>query len=200
MKFINLVTLCIFFLWASSCYNEASNFDIAQHEMNKFGRKIRYSDDCFLVGAGGCFQDEQIKVFDLTIHSKKLLKIDQARELYLKLMSDFAKQVNNNQKVISYLPDHCFLLKNIDVFLGLFDENYDDPNPPHIANVFKTKSNTIAYNVYDYNSDKYMILEKETFDEALNKLKRSNEELYYDFVESFNFKIDRECISKHKNS
>ncbi len=174
-----------------SCDQFTPRQKLAFKEMNDFAHEIKFLNNFDMEGSGGCFLDEQIKYFKMYFNILQLTELEESRETYFKLLCDFANHINKHNKILIYLPKQFCYFENISINLGFTDENYNESTSPYIWSISKTKNDTIIYRTYDQNNEKYPIIAEETFDEALDKIKQTNLDLYHKAIKAFQIRNEQ---------
>lgn len=160
-----ILTLVLFLFCA--CANKESSLSeeekLGYKAISDFGKKIR---DKKLMGIGCAFEGDKIRMLDVTFGSDIELTIPTAREIIVKLVDDFLKEINENEKLKPCLSDYPFTDKNIN--MCVFGKRVKG-NDELLFSV-SSRNSYVAYRKDNPNGGLLLTILEETYDEAERKL------------------------------
>lgn len=163
MKYI----LFIFCLTLLSCQQSSKHGQKASEVISSFNNKAK-NNKLIPFGSGGSFLGD-IKGFSFVFKSKQKLNIEQARSELIKNVENLLYDINSNVTARPYYHQFPFTVNNLDFCIIFENSEYYVPSP-FIAKVYVYNSN-VVYKVYDKQNDQLLELYRESYDEALMKLK-----------------------------
>ena len=120
------------------------------------------------VGTGGSMMDN-IKMMALSFRYFGEINIDTSRELIVKAIEHYLKNINANTEIKTYLNNYPFTPGNIELRLFLTRPNYQD-FPPEQLDCITAWDGNIEYKTHNKNK-KITSLHNETYEEAVVILK-----------------------------
>jgi len=141
--------------------------DYAGSLRDKFGKSLK-SKGYAIYGSGGGFRG-QVNNLDLMLKSYKRLKIDEARQEYLKIMNQFLYTLNMDKYIRPYFKDYPVTPKNILLQLSFSSPDNVRYNKPNITLIFNNE-NKIVYCVYESELKRFSKVFEETYEEALKEV------------------------------
>ena len=122
------------------------------------------------VGTGGSMMDN-IKMMAISFRYFGEIDIDTSRELIVKAIEHYLKNINTNAEVKPYLNNYPFTPGNIEIMLFLTRPNYKDFPPGQLESITAWEGK-IKYKANDSTNKKFISLHKETYEEAVAILKK----------------------------
>lgn len=116
----------------------------------------------------------QIKMLALAFHYYKEVEIDEARELLVCAARTFLDIINKNEQIRKHLDNYPFKPENIQI--EIFLENSDGSKfTLEKLCVITMKNGVLKYKVDHPDMHRFLIIQEETYDEAVAKLNSSNQ-------------------------
>lgn len=116
----------------------------------------------------------EIKKVTLTLQCCQNLQLDQARNLYLKLLMNLISKYNNNSKIRPFLHNFPFNESNAELTLSFISNDSEIVENKFIAVIFVTKKNNIHYKTYDKQSKRFLKIYSENINKALCDFKNND--------------------------
>lgn len=117
----------------------------------------------YAIGLGGSMMDN-IKKMHLSLRSKNVLSIDEARIQIVNAIQLYLNNVNKNEKVRPYLANYPFTPKNIEIILFIFREDEEELAVGRLA-VVSNYREKVRYEVVKSKYHNEVVFE-ESFEEA----------------------------------
>ncbi len=119
---------------------------------------------------GGEMMDDIQKIF-LSFVSFETLNVDQARILYVEMMEEYLKRVNNHEKVRPHLHNFPFEESNIKLMLSFENPDLTIKGDGNVALMSIAKNSTIYFAAFNPTTEKFYTIHEETYSEALKLMK-----------------------------
>lgn len=110
----------------------------------------------------------------VSFNSCASVNIEQARKLYIDIIEEYLRYVNEDEEVRPYLHNYPFTPVNLYFLLGFRENNQSIKGEGHVASIVISR-NIVYYDAYHTNSKKLYNLHKETYEEALSIVKENNQ-------------------------
>jgi hypothetical protein len=133
---------------------------------NSYLKEVAIPRKLMLSGYGGAMVGD-IQSVTLRFLSYHVLNVDAARILYVEMMEEFLVRINQNDKIRPYLHDYPFGIKNMELTIGFDDTNGDILGDGHVAHMFISRNDTLYYEAYNHETEKFYNLHKENYRDAL---------------------------------
>jgi hypothetical protein len=139
-----------------------------------FAKKV-VSQGLHICGIGGRENKGKIEWFEVAFQYDKMLDVPKARQLIVETTELFLLEINNDENVQKYLPHYPFTPK--DIIIAIFPNCSKIPREEWKAFVMpKNKLGEVSYRLDDEVVLPLHEIHKETFEEALEIVKRSEDE------------------------
>jgi hypothetical protein len=161
--------VCFFLLFlalTSFGYREPNYCQMVDRITKNYLKEVAKPLNLKLSGYGGAMMGD-IQSVTLRFLSYEILNVNEARMLYIKMMEEFLIRINQNDKIRPYLHDYPFEIKNIELVIGFDDANGHILGDGHVAHMFIARNNTLYYEAYNPETEKFYTLHKENYGEAL---------------------------------
>ncbi|WP_154017656.1 hypothetical protein [Criblamydia sequanensis] len=147
---------------------------VARIEKN-FEDKILKKYHLRCIGSGGYLM-YNVKSLELAFQHKGVLNKNDLRKLLIELTSQYLEDINSNEEIRPYLENYPFTPKNVDITIYLIDLHKQEIFYPNIC-IAESSYGTIRFKTVDEANPiaPFYTTEKETYEEALEKLKQCNE-------------------------
>ena len=175
---IFIFVLCIFTFILTSCTNFeplSQEDDISNHIIKVVSKRLngKYGLKFAAIGGGA----DQEGVWNLhggyNQYGKKMLDIEEARELILNCLQEFLYEANSNMEFRPFMKVYPFTEKNISIAIFNLDEEGRELHFPYI-NVISADDGIISYKYLGPTvMDPYAKIVKESYEEALRLSEKS---------------------------
>ena len=169
MKFIViLASVCALFsgVLCYACARPSVDYEkLADKITAKTAKKLEQEKGLILIGTGGRMMDD-IKLMMMGFRYRKIIDINEARNLLVYCVEEYLTAINNNEKIRPYLHDYPFTAKNIQIEIFICN-----PDGSHVApnelNVAAANEGTAVYEIAAPKRPITITACKETYEEAL---------------------------------
>ena len=169
MRLVKLIIILILFLF-SSCtkIDEEKKERLENKIIGKTWRQLEKEKNLVPLGEGGSVTPGN-EFLELIFQYFEPLTIDEARKLVVYSAETFLYNLNSDEK-LNELLDKPYPMKWIQILIHIYNPDYSRVEPPSICVVHYEKG-YIKYIIY--NGKDYVIINQETYAEALEKLKNN---------------------------
>lgn len=171
-SYLGLLCTYVFF---TSCQVQPYYIQLAHQEISAFSKEVKKENNLKLIGSGGGFLD-RINSFSLTFSGNQKLDIKASRRLFIDISQRFITRINQNQEIRGYLSEYPFTIKNLELII-LLPDYPESEFPKYVTSVGTTnsfnvdnESATVLYTAMDLCIDKTVVLLRETYEQALERV------------------------------
>ena len=143
----------------------------ARRVMATFIVKAQKEHGLFLTSSGGALM-EDVKAIFLSFGLEKRVKVEEARELYVKIAKELLAEINADEGVRPYLRKYPFDMNDIKLGLSFYDGYPNEVPKEYVAYVFYVKG-ILYYSKKDPKELGLSDLAEESFSEAVRKVEAS---------------------------
>ena len=166
---MNLIFIFILFLFSSCSKTEAEKKERLENKIiGKTWRQLEKEKNLIPLGEGGSVTPGN-EYLELIFQYFEPLTIDEARELVVYSAETFLHNLNSDEK-LNELLDKPYPMKWIQILIHIYNPDYSRVEPPGIC-VAHYEKGYIKYIIY--NGKNYVTIYKETYEEAVEKLKNN---------------------------
>lgn len=151
---------------------EPTKGSLACEVRNKAFAQLKKDKDLHPFGTGAQMMDE-IKMLGLYFNYYKEIDIDTARDLLISAATVFLDTINKNEQIRPYLFNFPFKPENIEISIALANTDGSEIPPKKLCFVVM-RAGILEYKANQPDSNKFVVLYTETYDEATSKLKVSD--------------------------
>lgn len=163
-----LLMLLIFTLGCNfNSYRISDKERQANANLTKVSRDLCKKYDLKPFGSGGQMMD-QIKMLHLGFAYRKSLSIDEARHMIVDCVHEFAKTINEDEKIRPYLGNYPFASRNIQLEIFLQDESGRSVSNGLL--LVTANRGKIKYKIRDPFSEGHLTIFEETIEQAEKNL------------------------------
>ena len=150
------------------------NLDILRPHMSAFGKEVRKTDQLYLY-RDNMFM-ENAERLEIVFDTPQIPTVDEARRLYVDIVNRFIDKTNKNETIRPYLFQHPLSIQDVNIKI-YFSELPNESRSDVINRMdmqYRVDSERQDHNIYyfkDTRKDSACIFFKETFEEAVEKLK-----------------------------
>jgi len=126
-----------------------------------------------LFGSGGGMMYNVNNIF-LSFHVIKEVKLEEARKMYVEMVSDLLNRINQDEEVRPYLSHFPYTAKGVSIQLVFFSHPDISPPPENIAIVSMLNGN-IRYGINNPKTELYVDIHQETYDDAVRIVNSQNQ-------------------------
>lgn len=142
---------------------------------NQAFKQLKVQRDLYPFGVGSQMMD-QIKMLALAFHYYHEVNIDEARELVIYVATTFLDEINKSEHIRKYLDTYPFKPENIQI--EIFLENLDGSKlPPEKLCAITMADGILKYKIDHPDRHKFLIVQEETYEEAVTKIYSSNKSI-----------------------
>ena len=171
-QIIHRLSICLVLSLFSIGCNKPTNTsqqDIANNIKLDAANKISEQLNLDFVGIGGGGDGTgKIRMFILMFKNSYPIQINQARLMLINSTQIVLNNVNHNQEIEKYLTQFPFTEKNVEIRILSRNKENNTFQPPNIAN-FSQNCGRLDY--YVKKDEKLKLFHKESYEEALEKIK-----------------------------
>ncbi len=168
MAFKLLSIICFFFF--TSCHARQPEYIRLSHGISDpYAKELKKTRGLCLIGSGGSMMDE-VKKVNATYLSFAKLSVNEARNLYVKVMEGYLERYNGDEKIRPYLHNYPFTIENMKLMIGFEDESRRHRSEGYVALVSVVHGN-IYYCTFDSEQDKFVDLHREPYEEAVRTVR-----------------------------
>ena len=175
---IFILVLCIFTFILTSCTNFeplSQKDDISNHIIKVVSKRLNEKYGLKLVAIGGGADEDGVWNLDggYNRYGKKILDIEESRELILNCLKEFLYEANSNMEFRPFMKIYPFTEKNTSIAIFNYDEKRMEVHFPYIS-VISSYNGIISYRYLGPTlMDPYAKIVNETFEEALRLSRKS---------------------------
>ena len=164
---MNLIFIFILFLFSSCSKTEEEKKERLENKIiGKTWRQLEKEKNLVPLGEGGSVIPGN-EYLELIFQYFEPLTIDEARELVVYSAETFLHNLNSDEK-LNELLDKPYPMKWIQILIHIYNPDYSGIEPPGISVAHYEKGNIM----YFTERQKFEIIYKETYEEALENLKK----------------------------
>ena len=112
----------------------------------------------------------EVKMLSLSFVCTKPLELKEAKALLIDVAETFVSMINQETKLIPYLYNYPFEVKNVEVTIFIQNPNSSDDAEGKLC-LISTEQGFCRYHIRDPKSKHLVLLERETFEKAKQDLK-----------------------------
>ncbi len=175
-RFMRFVFFLSFFLF-SSCVVKKSNpaWIAGQCNIVSFLLNIQEKYRIFLDGFGGYTPDGKVKRLRASLYIYENVDFERSREFIIEAIDTFLSTINQDADLSNYLYHAPFTYEDIGISIGFYKPGGGFVENGYIAHVF-LRDGRVGYSIFDQEMDDLKRIHTEPYLEALEKVKRKNEE------------------------
>lgn len=158
-----------------SCSKPCYHCDLGHNLIFEHAKQMNAENLCFLGGYGGSFFDRQVRELDINLSHIQKVDVTTARVMLVRGVEQFLISVNNDKKIREFLIHYPFTSHDLRYSMDFFSESGQFVSSDFIAYVSLIKGN-IYYSIYNQKTKMLEDIAKESYLEAMEKVKRKNEE------------------------
>ena len=157
-------------LFLLSNLNAVSDSEISRQQnfayeaINKFA-ETKANDGLQLCGIGGASKDGKKTGFELIFQTGKLFELKEARELLLKLATEFLEDINKNEQLRPYLFQYPYPIENIRI--AVLSNKYFFERDKYLASFSINKARLGFAKGSEFDAGIINLDSAETYEEAL---------------------------------
>lgn len=169
MKFIIVLAITCALFSAVICYSSSGPSEdyekLADKITVKTAKKLEQEKGLILIGVGGRMMDD-IKLMMMGFNYRKIIDINEARNLLVYCVEEYLTAINGDKKVRSYLHNYPFTSRNVEIKIFIYSPDGSDV-PPNELSIVASNEGELVYKI-DY-PEKHTIkpIHEETYEEAL---------------------------------
>ncbi len=169
---IHYLLFFTFLFTTGFAYRESNYCKMVDRITKSYLKEFAKPHQLTLSSYGGAMANDIQEIF-LGFLSFDAINVDEARILYVEMMEEYLKRVNNHEKVRPYLHEFPFGIDNIKLDIGFENNERKITRDGHVAMIFIGRNHTIYYDAYDP-IKKFYSLHREPYEEALKLVKEAN--------------------------
>ena len=177
---MNKFVLCIFLLLlVYSCEKSPKYIKLTDRINEHCVKELKNRYNLCQSGYGGSLMYD-VKEVSGSFQVSEPMTIQKAREIYLGIIECYLSEINTDEEIKPYLHNYPFRFDNLDFRLSVsplyVKEKYLDQWDRDRKNVFllsMPKNNELIYRTYDYDHEKYEVILRESYEEALKIVKEN---------------------------
>ncbi len=123
-------------------------------------------------GTGGRMRD-QITMLALSFDYFGPMDREKGRKILLLAVEEFTKAINEDENIRPYLNNYPFELKNIEIFIFLRKADRSFYSDGELC-IISSRNGLLEYEIRDPKADHLLTVHKETYKEAVQKVKEEN--------------------------
>ena len=178
MKILSIITIIIFavFLMTNCFSDEADKCDKLTSKVTvRCGKKLeKEKQSLYFVGIGGRMKEAKIVEPYMGFQYWHEVSLEEGRELIVHIAQKYLTEFNNDVKLRSCLCEYPFTAQRLHIDIWFYKPDRSDPEPENIGFITLYKGK-ISYKLERKKDFFRELLHKETYEEALEQLKKVSE-------------------------
>lgn len=172
----NISFIIVLLIFLSSCTYTRMDQDAQEYLViydkieNQYIKDMQRKYGASIFGSGGSMM-YNIKSVSLSFNLVGEVGIEQARELYVKFVSEFLDRINTDSAIQPYLDHKPFTENDFNLHLIFFTKPSVRPSTKYVGIVSMFKGN-IEYDVYDPKFENYRNIHVEPYQDAVKIIKQ----------------------------
>jgi hypothetical protein len=151
---------------------QASYTPYVNEIVRTFAKEMKKELALQCIGDGGSMPYDVEEITVLFVSFQKVT-VDKARELEIAAIEKLTNIINKNEKIRPYLREYPFPKNRADVRITFLTEKGEYFDKNFVTFVFQTK-NQIFYETRNLQEDKFVLLHKESLEEAIKIVERKS--------------------------